>query len=113
MQSRGFSTSAVRRNVVMRAIKPASKVSIDIKVSFEPFYRVILLYNGWPDDKDKDVAVKVKTAINMLSFGEALTRVRTARNDETAILVTVPKDDAILYLGNILKKGLEAQLDEA
>ena len=102
------------RNVCVcaRATK-VPKMSIDIKVSFESFYRVVLVYNGWTDDKDKDVALKVKQAVDMLSFGEALTRVRNARTEDVAILVTVPKDDAVLYMGNLFKKGLEAQLDEA
>lgn len=100
------------RTVFMRATK-APKMSIDIKVSFESFYRVVLVYNGWTDDKDKDVALKVKNAVSILSFGEALARVRTARKEDMAILVTVPKEDAILYMGNLFKKGLEAQLDEA
>ena len=113
MQAQRAIRRAPRNACVCARATKAPKMSIDIKVSFESFYRVVLVYNGWTDDMDKDVALKVKQAVDTLSFGEALVRVRTARNEDVAILVTVPKDDAVLYLGNLFKKGLEAQLDEA
>jgi hypothetical protein len=95
----------------LRAVAPSLHTSLNI--SFEPFYRVVLIYNGWKDDKDKDVAIKVKQSIDILSFGESLGRARTARQQSSAILVTVPKDDAHVYVENLVKKGLEAKLDEA
>ena len=100
------------RVVSARALAAPSLKST-LNLTFEPFYRVVLLYNGWKDDKDKDIAIKVKQSVNILSFSESLVRARNARIQHSAILVTVPKDDAQLYLENLVKKGLEVKLDEA
>jgi len=83
----------------------------NFKFAYEPYYRVILIYSNWVDDKD--VAQKVHHSINVLGYNEALRVVRNAHTEGKAIVVTVIKDDAVLYMSNMKNKGLDVVLDEA
>lgn len=79
--------------------------------SFEPFYRVILIYNNW--SSDKIVAEKIRASIPIITFTEALKVARMAKVDGKAIVVTVIKDDAFMYVRSMEMRGLTVELDEA
>ena len=82
-----------------------------INFAFEPFYRVILLYTNW--DNDKPVAKLVSASVPIITNRDAANIVKTCRIEGTAIVVTVLKDDAVLYMTNIKNKGLDCMIDEA
>lgn len=86
-------------------------VIININISFEPFYRVILYYSNWDDDKA--TALKITNAISIIDFNAAMKVVQNAKGYGKAIVVTVIKDDAVLYMNNLKNKGLEVSIDEA
>lgn len=86
-------------------------VIININISFEPFYRVILYYSNWDDDKT--TALKITNAVSIVDFNAATKIVQNAKSHGKAIVVTVIKDDAVLYMNNLKNKGLDVSIDEA
>ena len=82
-----------------------------ISLQFEPFYRVILVYSDWLNDKP--VAQKVRYSVPIITSNDAMNVTRRARVEGRSIIVTVIKDDAILYMTNLKNKGLDVILDEA
>ena len=79
--------------------------------SFEPFYRLILIYSNWASDKI--TAEKIRASVPIVTFTEALKVTRTAKVDGKAIIATVIKDDAVAYARNLELRGLQVELDEA
>lgn len=90
---------------------PSSSTIFNLNISFEPFYRVILVYSNWTDDKD--VALRVSQAVPIVKFKNALQIVRNAKSYGNAIIVTVTKYDAISYVKSLELKGLEGIMEEA
>lgn len=84
---------------------------INFNISFEPFYRVILQYSNWTDDKD--TAHLVKNAVPQLHFNEALRITKQARSTGKSIVMTSLKEEADKYASNLRSKGLDAYLEEA
>lgn len=80
-------------------------------MSFEPIYRVILHYTNWTDHKD--VANVVKKAVPSISKTHALRTVENAAAYGTAIVVTVPQDEAEMYEARLNRMGLKASLEIA
>lgn len=91
--------------------KPLMDKLVDLSITFEPIYRVILINSDWVNDKD--VAKKIKTSVPPLTFADSLKIARQARVEGRAIVITAQKDDAIYYLSNLKNKGLIVMLDEA
>jgi ATP-dependent Clp protease adapter protein ClpS len=81
--------------------------------AYEPFYRVILLYSGWADNNEKEMAYRVHKSVPIITFNNAKNIVQRARVEGRCIVVTVIKDDAVLYSGNLKAKGFDVMLDEA
>jgi len=90
---------------------PANSTIFNLNIAFEPFYRVILIYTNWTDDKD--VALRVTQAVPIVKFKVALQIVRNASSYGSAIIATVTKDDALAYVKSLTFKGLEAVVEEA
>lgn len=91
--------------------KTVSSEVIIPSFSFEPFYRVILQYSEW--ESDKPIARKVAQAVPIISGVQAMRITRKCRQTGNAIVVTVKKDDAVLYASNLRNKGLRVIMDEA
>lgn len=111
-----------RRRVHVQRIYPAEMVWYDDETkdvdvldppSFEvePFYRVLLHYSQWTN-KDQ-VARIVRFSVPVLSMNEALHIVGMAESYETAIVVTVKKQEAELYMQRLLIAGLKSSIDIA
>lgn len=97
----------------VRATAPAKEPIMipGISLQFEPFYRVILVYSEWLNDKS--TAQKVRHSVPIITLNDAINVTRRARVEGRSIVVTVIKDDAILYMTNLKNKGLDVILDEA
>lgn len=78
---------------------------------FEPFYRVILHYSQWIESKP--VARLVRIAVPVISMNECIRVVQMAEAHNKAIVVTVKKDDAEMYVQRLLVAGLIASLEVA
>lgn len=78
---------------------------------FEPFYRVLLHYNNWTEGKQ--IARIVRMAVPIVSADESLRVVEMAEIHETAIVVTVPKDDAELFVQRLIVSGLISSMEVA
>lgn len=78
---------------------------------FEPFYRVILHYTQWVEGKP--VARLVRIAVPIISMNECIRVVEMAETHNTAIVVTVKKDEAEMYVQRLLVAGLIASLEVA
>lgn len=93
-------------------IMESRDVSIaNIVFSFEPFYRVVLLFSGWNDDRV--IARKIRMSIPMLRFADCINIAHQARLRGRAIIVTVKKDEALQYSKDLETRGLKVFLDEA
>lgn len=101
------------RMVVSRATAAPLKSQPVLSFAYEPFYRVILLYSGWGDNNEKEMAYRVHKSVPIVSFSNAKSIVQRARVEGRCIVVTVIKDDAVLYSGNLKAKGFDVMLDEA
>lgn len=98
--------------VVMRKpLRSAVPSKEEISFTFEPFYRVVLVYNDWINDKP--IAQKVRYSVPIISGNDAANVVKRARLKGDAIIVTVIKDDAEKYMSNLKTKGLDVFIDEA
>lgn len=107
-------TVRARCGVVTRATAaPLRKSTSSLTFAFEPFYRVILLYSGWSDNDEKEMALRVRKAVPIISFNNAKTIVQRSKIEGRCIVVTVIKDDAVLYSSNLKSKGFDVMLDEA
>lgn len=82
-----------------------------LSLTFEPFYRVVLVYSDWVNDKP--IAQKVRYSVPIITATDAVNVVKRARAQGKAIVVTVIKDDAIMYMNNLKTKGLDVIIDEA
>ncbi len=110
-----------KRRVHVQRIYPAEMVwydsENDVEVldppSFEvePFYRVLLHYSQWTN-KDQ-IARIVRFSVPIISMNECLHIVEMAESYETAIVVTVKKDDAELYMQRLLIAGLKSSIEVA
>lgn len=78
---------------------------------FEPFYRVLLHYNNWTEGKQ--IARIVRMAVPIVSADESIRVVEMAEIHETAIVVTVPKDDAELFVQRLVVAGLLSSMEIA
>lgn len=83
----------------------------NVNISFEEFYRVMLHYSAWSDDKE--TARKVIQAVSILRMNEAIRIVDSARRYGRSIVTTVPKEEAELYTDNLVRIGLKATLELA
>ena len=83
----------------------------DINVSFEEFYRVILHYSQWVDDKP--IAQKVVLAVPHLTTNEAIRIVECAHSYGSAIVVTLPLDEATICKDSLVRVGLKATMELA
>jgi hypothetical protein len=92
---------------------PLKKQTPSLTFAFEPFYRVILLYSGWSENNEKEMAYRVHKSVPIVPFKSAKTIVQRTRIEGRCIIVTVVKDDAMLYLSNLKAKGFDVMLDEA
>lgn len=79
--------------------------------SFEPYYRVILVYSNWTNDKP--IGKLVSASIPIITEKHATNVVRRTRIEGRAIIVTVLKNEALTYMQNIKNKGLDCVIDEA
>lgn len=103
--------STVARASMFPVVEKQSDSETTLSFSFEPFYRVILLYSDW--DNDKSIAKKISKAVPIVSSVYAVQVARRCRLTGQAIVVTVIKDDAILYMSNLRNQGLRVTIDEA
>ena len=104
--------SFARRSVISRAAPAAEPKSVYFpKVSFEPYWRVILKYSGWSDNKL--VAEYVKGSIPSLQYSNAMRIVMVAQKEGQSIVVTAIRDQAEIYCDNLKRKKLDAFLEEA
>lgn len=87
------------------------EVSTTINISFEPLYRIIIVYTNWSDDKL--IAEKVKSGVPIISYKEAIRAVKYAKSHGKAILCVVLKDKAILYSKKLNLHGISVILEEA
>lgn len=78
---------------------------------YEPFYRVLLHYNQWVDGKQ--IARLVRVAVPIVSMNDSVRIVEMAERYETAIVVTVKKDDAEAYVQRLLIAGLISSMEVA
>lgn len=78
---------------------------------YEPFYRVLLHYNQWVDGKQ--IARLVRTAVPIVSMNDSVRIVEMAERYETAIVVTVNKEDAETYVQRLLFTGLISSMEVA
>lgn len=106
------SRSLVRARAILDA-KVAPRAATDIVFRFEPFYRVLLVYSGWPDVDDKDIGKKVKLSVPILSLGDSVSISRRARAEGRSIVVTVPEDEAGVFVKRLKDRGLLADVEEA
>jgi ATP-dependent Clp protease adapter protein ClpS len=90
---------------------PLMEPKLNLTFTYEPFYRVVLIYSNWT--YDKEVAQKVHNAVPVIGFNDALRVVRNAEKDGRAIVITCIKDDANQYVSNLKKKGLDVTIVEA
>lgn len=81
------------------------------KFSFEPFYRVVLFYSNWEDDRD--IAKTVKQCVPIISYSAAKQTVANAKAYGNSIVITALHEDAVKYCRNLLSKGLNVDLMEA
>ena len=88
-----------------------NEVSTTLNISFEPLYRIILVYTNWSDDKL--IAEKVKSGVPIISYKEAIRAVKYAKVHGKAILCVVLKDKAILYSKKLNLHGISVILEEA
>lgn len=82
-----------------------------IDMTFEPIYRVILHYTNWNDHRI--IGKAVKQAVPVITYTHALRSAENAAAHGSAIVVTVPKDDAEMYESRLSRAGLKASLDLA
>ncbi len=85
---------------------------LNLNISFESFYRVILVYNNWTNDKEIARVLK-KTVPLVGTVNNAIHIVTSARSYGKAIVVTVIKKEAEQYVRDLRKQKLEAELEEA
>lgn len=86
-------------------------LGVELNVSFAPIYRVILHYTHWNDNIM--VAKKVARAVPLLNKSSALRIVENAVASGTAVVVTVPVDDAKTYETRLIRSGLMSTIEAA
>ena len=94
-----------------RTVLPWMVDAATFSISFDTFYRVILHYTAWSDDNI--TAKQVAKAVPALTYSEALRIVQAASRYGSAIVVTVPLDDARLYELRLTRFGFKASIEEA
>lgn len=92
---------------------PVLKKTHDLNQSirFEPFYRVLLHYSMWNDNKL--VAKTVAKAVPIISFNDGLRVAEAAEKVGSAIVVTVPLEDAEIYDDRLRHAGLKSSIESA
>lgn len=80
-------------------------------MTFEPIYRVILHYSNWIDHGQ--TAKTIKQGVPVISYSHALRTAENAAAYGSAIVVTVPKDEAELYEQRLERLGFKVSLDIA
>lgn len=93
------------------SMAPTESKQTSLRISFEPFYRVILRYNDWNDDKE--AAKTLCRCVSIIDFSKGMYIVRTAKAKGTAIVVTVTHEEARQYKSRILQNGMDAFIEEA
>ena len=88
-----------------------NKTTFNLNISFESFYRVILTYDNW--NNDKNVAMVLMNAINVIRYNQSIHIVKNARKYGKAIVVTVNKETAELYVQRMRKIGLDGSMELA
>jgi ATP-dependent Clp protease adapter protein ClpS len=83
----------------------------DFDMTFEPFYRVILHYTNWKEDKI--IAGLIKQGVPFLQHSQAIQTVKNAVAYGTAIVITATREDAELYEARLKRLGLKVSLDMA
>ena len=86
-------------------------IASSLKIHFEPYYRVVLVYNNWDDDKR--AAARLVLAVRILDFKHSMQITKNAKNDGIAIVVTVMQNDAEMYLHKMRKFGLDGYTEIA
>jgi len=85
---------------------------LNLNIHFESFYRVILVYNNWTNDRD--VARILKRVIPIVgTMNNAIQIVKSSKSYGKAIIVTVIKKEAEQYVKSLRQNNLEAELEEA
>jgi len=92
------------------ASKPNTIINLNIK--FDSFYRVVLIYNNWTDDKAIGRAI-LRAIPSLKSASKCLHIARAARSEGRAIVLTAIKDEAKKHIRALTLNGLDAELDEA
>ncbi len=77
----------------------------------ESFYRVLLHYSQW--NNGDHVARLVRFAVPIITMNECIRIVNMAESYETAIVVTVKKEEAEKYAHRLLIAGLKSSTEEA
>ena len=80
-------------------------------ISFEPFYRVILQYTLWNDNKL--IAEKIVKAIPGIGKDNADRSARIAKAYGSSILLTTTRDMAESYVQRLGTFGLKGNIEEA
>ena len=107
-----FTTLSRKKPYQTRVLPTPTKKDAPLaNITFEPFYRVVLIYSEW--ENDKSVAQKVKISVPIISGADALSVTKRAKQEGRAIVVTVIKEDALTYMNNLRRKGLITEIDEA
>jgi hypothetical protein len=86
-------------------------LATSLRISFEPFYRVVLLYTQWEDDKK--AASRLVTAVSLIKIAEGVHITRSARKYGMSIVVTVLQAEAELYLRKMRANGLDGYTEMA
>lgn len=83
----------------------------EMKICFDSLYRVILRYNDWEDDRK--TAKLIKRNVRMISYEWAMEVTKKAKMNDIAIIVTVPKEDAKIYMDRLLMHYLDVFIEQA
>lgn len=86
-------------------------IMTSLKIKFEPYYRVVLVYNNWEDDKN--AAARLILAVHILDPKQGIHVAKNARKEGLAIVVTVMQQDAEIYLHKMRKVGLDGYTEIA
>ena len=92
------------------ASKPNTIMNLNIR--FDSFYRVVLIYSNWTDDK-ATARLVLRAIPSLKTVNTTLHIVRSARSHGKAIVVTAIKDEAKQHVRALARYGLDADLEEA
>jgi hypothetical protein len=87
------------------------RAPVNINMSFDSFYRVILHFTNWP--ADTEVARSLCAAVPLVNMNASKRIVQNARAYGRAIVVTVTQADAELFKARLKQRNLMASLEEA